>query len=72
MIDESPFRDDRFPYGHVITPARYVGAVEVKDDDEPFEEKLQRLTAELCEPFVESVTLQETIKVNWEVLVYEL
>ncbi len=31
-------------HGHVLTPGRYVGAAEVEDDGEPFEEKMERLT----------------------------
>jgi type I restriction enzyme M protein len=36
-------------HGHVLTPGRYVGAEEVEDDGEPFEEKMKRLTATLRE-----------------------
>jgi type I restriction-modification system DNA methylase subunit len=32
-------------HGYVLTPGRYVGTGEVEDDDEPFAEKMQRLTA---------------------------
>jgi len=34
-------------HGYILTPGRYVGAPEAEEDDEPFEEKLKRLTAEL-------------------------
>jgi type I restriction enzyme M protein len=34
-------------HGFVLTPGRYVGAVEAEDDGEPFEEKMARLTATL-------------------------
>ncbi len=30
-------------HGHVLTPGRYVGAEEVEDDGDPFEEKMPRL-----------------------------
>ncbi len=33
----------------VLTPGRYVGIEAAKDDEEPFEEKMERLTAELAE-----------------------
>ena len=33
-------------HDHVLTPGRYVGA-EAADDDEPFDEKMKRLSAEL-------------------------
>ena len=31
-------------HGHVLTPGRYVGAEEVEDDGDPFEEKMPRLS----------------------------
>ena len=37
--------DEIRKHGHVLTPGRYVGAEEVEDDGEPFEEKMKRLTA---------------------------
>jgi len=58
-------------HGHVLTPGRYVGAAAAEDDGEPFEEKIQRLTAELRHQFVESARLQTTIKANLEGLGYE-
>ena len=33
---------------YILTPGRYVGIEEQKDDGEPFEEKMDRLTSELC------------------------
>jgi type I restriction-modification system DNA methylase subunit len=44
-------------HGHVLTPGRYVGAEEVADDGEPFEEKMPRLVAELHAQFAESAKL---------------
>ena len=38
----------------MLTPGRYVGAAEVQEDDEPFEEKMQRLVGELDAQFAES------------------
>jgi type I restriction enzyme M protein len=49
-------------HGHVLTPGRYVGAEEVEDDGEPFEEKMPRLVAELEAQFAESAKLEEAIK----------
>lgn len=46
----------------VLTPGRYVGLEEVEDDGEPFDEKMERLTNELGELFVESNKLEELIK----------
>jgi type I restriction enzyme M protein len=44
-------------HGHVLTPGRYVGAEEVEDDGDPFEEKMPRLVAELHAQFAESAKL---------------
>jgi type I restriction enzyme M protein len=57
-------------HGHVLTPGRYVGAEELEDDGEPFEEKLARLTAALDEQFAESEKLQRTISENLRTLRY--
>ena len=48
--------------GYVLTPGRYVGAEDVEDDGEPFEEKMRRLTAELSDHFSESERLEREIK----------
>ncbi|TCV81061.1 type I restriction-modification system subunit M [Sulfurirhabdus autotrophica] len=58
-------------HGYVLTPGRYVGAEEVEDDGEPFEEKMARLVAELNEQFAESAKLEQTIKVNLRGLGYD-
>src|SRR5271166_2135254 len=39
--------DDIRKHGHVLTPGRYVGAEAAEDDEEPFEEKMKRLTSTL-------------------------
>jgi type I restriction enzyme M protein len=57
-------------HGHVLTPGRYVGAEDVEDDGEPFEEKMARLVAELNGQFVESAKLELAIKANLEGLGY--
>jgi type I restriction enzyme M protein len=51
-------------HGNVLTPGRYVGAEEVEDDGEPFEEKMPRLVAELNAQFAESAKLEQAIKIN--------
>lgn len=38
-------------HGYVLTPGRYVGAEAVEDDDEPFDDKMKRLTGTLYEQF---------------------
>ncbi|MCE9552916.1 MAG: type I restriction-modification system subunit M [Planctomycetes bacterium] len=57
-------------HGHVLTPGRYVGAEEVEDDGEPFEEKMTRLVAELHGQFAESSKLEKAIKANLRGLGY--
>jgi type I restriction enzyme M protein len=49
-------------HGHVLTPGRYVGAEEVEDDGEPFQEKMNRLMATLETQFDESAKLEKTIR----------
>jgi len=51
-------------HGHVLTPGRYVGAEEIEEDGEPFEEKMPRLIAELNSQFAESTRLEQAIKAN--------
>ena len=51
-------------HGYVLTPGRYVGAEETEDDDEPFEEKMERLTQVLQEQFAQSGKLEAEIKQN--------
>ncbi|EWH00024.1 type I restriction-modification system subunit M [Halomonas sp. BC04] len=57
-------------HGHVLTPGRYVGAAAAEDDGEPFEDKMQRLTADLQAQFAESDALEARIKTNLEGLGY--
>ncbi len=56
----------------VLTPGRYVGSEAVEDDDEVFEEKMQRLTNELNEQFAQSHDLEAKIKENLKKIGYEL
>lgn len=51
-------------HGHVLTPGRYVGAEEVEEDGEPFEEKMKRLTGQLAEQFDEAAKLERAIREN--------
>jgi type I restriction enzyme M protein len=59
-------------HGYVLTPGRYVGAAASDVDDEPFDEKMKRLTAELAEQFAEGRRLEEGIGANLRSLGYEL
>jgi type I restriction enzyme M protein len=56
--------DEIKEHGHVLTPGRYVGAVKVEDDDEPFEDKMKRLTTKLEEQFAESDRITALIRGN--------
>lgn len=55
---------------YILTPGRYVGAAEVDEDDEPFEEKMARLTAELRRQMEEAVRLDRAIWANLEEIGY--
>src|SRR5487761_2176635 len=57
-------------HGYVLTPGRYVGAEEVEDDGEPYEEKMTRLVAELGEQFDASAKLEKAILKNLQGLGY--
>ena len=57
-------------HGHVLTPGRYVGAEVQEDDGEPFEEKMQRLTARLREQMAETHKLDAVIEANLKELGY--
>lgn len=46
---------------YALTPGRYVGAADDEDDDEPFEEKLPRLTVLLKSQMQESAKLDKAI-----------
>jgi type I restriction enzyme M protein len=49
-------------HGHVLTPGRYVGAEEADDDDEAFNEKMERLTAQLAEQMAKGAELDAVIR----------
>ena len=57
-------------HGHVLTPGRYVGAEEIEENGELFEEKMPRLIAELNSQFAESARLEQAIKSNLKGLGY--
>ena len=59
-------------HGYVLTPGRYVGAEEIEDDGEPFEEKMAHLVAELNGQFTESSKLEKAICENLARLGYGL
>jgi type I restriction enzyme M protein len=68
---KSATTDEIATHGHVLTPGRYVGAEAAEDDDEPFEEKMKRLTAQLEQQFAESARLETAIRENLRGFGYE-
>ena len=54
--------DDVKGHDYVLTPGRYVGAAELEDDGEPFNEKMERLTADLARQMAEGKALDEQIR----------
>lgn len=56
---------------YVLTPGRYVGAADVEDDGDVFEEKMRELTHTLYQQMAESAKLDAVIKQNLEALGYE-
>jgi type I restriction enzyme M protein len=62
--------DEIRKHGHVLTPGRYVGAAAAEEDDEPFDEKMRRLTATLREQTEGAARLDEAIAANLRELGY--
>jgi len=56
--------DEIASHQFVLTPGRHVGAQEIEDDGEPFEEKMARLVAKLGEQFAEGARLEKAIRKN--------
>lgn len=63
--------DEITAHGYVLTPGRYVGAEEIENDDEAFEEKMQLLVMKLEEQFEESAQLEKEIRLNLRGLFYD-
>ncbi len=57
---------------YVLTPGRYVGTEEIKDDGIPFEEKMTNLTQELAKQMDESVKLDKEIKKKLKEIGFEI
>ena len=57
---------------YILTPGRYVGIEEQKEDGEPFEEKMDRLTSELSEMFKKSHELEDEIRKKLGAIGYEI
>jgi len=57
---------------HILTPGRYVGFEDVEEDEEEFEEKMNKLTAKLGDYFEKSKNLEEEIRKNLKSIGYEI
>ncbi|HCH78477.1 type I restriction-modification system subunit M [Stutzerimonas kunmingensis] len=67
---KSASMEDIRKHGHVLTPGRYVGAADVEDDGEPFEEKMARLSALWREQRAAASELDTAIEANLKELGY--
>jgi len=57
-------------HNYVLTPGRYVGAPREEEDDEPFDEQMARLTAQLREQMKQAAKLDKVIWANLEDIGY--
>ncbi len=55
-------------HGYVLTPGRFVGAADAEEDDEPFEDKMARLSSILREQTAEARRLDALIEANLQEL----
>ena len=62
--------DDIRKHSHVLTPGRYVGAEEVEDDGERFQEKMKHLAATLRDQTAEAAKLDAAIATSLKELGY--
>jgi len=62
--------DEIKQHDYILTPGRYVGAEEIEDDGEPFEEKMARLVGQLREQEASAASLGASIWENLEALGY--
>ncbi len=69
---KSAILDEIIKHNYVLTPGRYVGAVDAEEDSEPFAEKMARLTGQLKAQFEESDRLEAEIKQNLAELGFEI
>ena len=57
---------------HTLNPGRYVGTDYVEEDDEVFEKKMARITAEIAGQFQQSRELENRVKRNLKSIGYEI
>ncbi|MFO0255906.1 MAG: type I restriction-modification system subunit M [Betaproteobacteria bacterium] len=60
--------EDLRKHDYVLAPGRYVGTGGVEKDDESFEERMTRLTAELGEQLADSAVLQTTMRTQLKLI----
>ena len=56
----------------ILTPGRYVGTKEEKEDKEPYQDKMKRLTGELKENFTQDEKLKKEVKKNLKAFGFEI
>jgi type I restriction enzyme M protein len=61
---KSAITEEVAEHNYILIPGRYVGATEIEEDDERFEEKITRLTGKLVEQFHDSATFEGLIQEN--------
>lgn len=49
---------------YILTPGRYVGIADKEEDNEPFNEKMDRLTSELAVMFEDTINMQNEVKIQ--------
>lgn len=77
LADEKGFcavvtTEDIAKQDYILTPGRYVGIEEQEDDDEPFDEKMKRLTGELAGLFEKSHELEKEIREKLGAIGYDI
>ena len=63
--------EDIQKHKYILTPGRYVGVEDEEEDDEPFENQMERLIEKLKNHFAEGRELETHIQKNLEVLLYD-
>ncbi|MDD5242431.1 MAG: class I SAM-dependent DNA methyltransferase [Syntrophorhabdaceae bacterium] len=64
--------DEIQKHDYILTPGRYVGAEDVEEDDESFDEKMKKLTTELAEQMEKGQKLDKEIRKNLAGIGYEV
>ncbi len=64
--------DDIRKHGHILTPGRYVGAEDVEEDEDTFQERMANLTGDLANQFKMSHELEVKIRQRLKGIGYEV